>query len=54
MEQKQKVKLDTDEFKQIDFDTKSMFMGRKTLVIEHRGEAYYLRVTRNDKLILTK
>ena len=38
----------------IDFSTESMFMGRKMLVIEHRGEPYYLRVTRNDKLILTK
>jgi len=40
--------------KSIDFSTETMFMGRKTLVIEHRGEPYYLRVTRNDKLILTK
>lgn len=40
--------------KLIDFTTETMFMGRKMLVIEHRGEAYYLRLTRNDKLILTK
>ena len=40
--------------KSIDFSTESMIMGRKMLVIEHRGEPYYLRVTRNNKLILTK
>lgn len=40
--------------KSIDFSTKTMFKGRKTLVIEHRGEEYCLRLTRNDKLILTK
>lgn len=28
--------------------------GLRELVIEHNGEAYHLRVTRNDKLILTK
>lgn len=46
--------LNSDVLKAIDFSTESMFMGRKMLVIEHRGEPYYLRVTRNDKLILTK
>ena len=40
--------------KQIDYTTEDMFQGRKTLVIEHRGEEYLLRVTRNNKLILTK
>lgn len=28
--------------------------GSRELVIEHQGNEYHLRVTRNDKLILTK
>ncbi|WP_235205349.1 hemin uptake protein HemP [Oleiagrimonas soli] len=28
--------------------------GARELVIEHHGSEYHLRVTRNDKLILTK
>ncbi len=28
--------------------------GGKELVIEHEGQEYHLRLTRNDKLILTK
>jgi hemin uptake protein HemP len=28
--------------------------GARELVIEHEGNEYHLRVTRNDKLILTK
>jgi hemin uptake protein HemP len=28
--------------------------GARELVIEHQGSEYHLRVTRNDKLILTK
>lgn len=28
--------------------------GLRELVIEHNGKDYHLRVTRNDKLILTK
>jgi hemin uptake protein HemP len=31
-----------------------LFQGQSTLVIEHRGEFYQLRITRNGKLILTK
>lgn len=28
--------------------------GARELVIQHQGSEYYLRLTRNDKLILTK
>lgn len=28
--------------------------GSRELVIEHQGNEYHLRLTRNDKLILTK
>ncbi|CAM5244917.1 hemin uptake protein HemP [Rhodanobacter lindaniclasticus] len=28
--------------------------GRRELVIQHQGSQYHLRLTRNDKLILTK
>jgi len=31
-----------------------LFRGRQEIVIEFRGETYRLRITRNDKLILTK
>lgn len=28
--------------------------GKRELVIQHQGSEYHLRLTRNDKLILTK
>lgn len=31
-----------------------LFRGRHEVEIEFRGERYRLRITRNDKLILTK
>jgi len=31
-----------------------LFRNRNELIIEHRGEEYRLRLTRNDKLILNK
>lgn len=31
-----------------------LFQGRQEVLIEHKGETYQLRITRNDKLILTK
>jgi len=31
-----------------------LFSGASTLIIEHHGATYMLRVTRQDKLILTK
>lgn len=31
-----------------------LFGAAKVVVIEHKGERYELRLTRNDKLILTK
>ena len=31
-----------------------LLAGAREVVIEHRGESYRLRHTRNDKLILTK
>ncbi len=31
-----------------------LLAGGRELVIEHHGNEYHLRVTRNDKLILTK
>jgi hemin uptake protein HemP len=38
----------------INYSTDTLFKDRKSLIIEHRGESYFLRITRNDKLILTK
>ncbi len=31
-----------------------LFQGARELLIEHQGETYRLRITRNEKLILTK
>jgi hemin uptake protein HemP len=32
----------------------ALFAGRREIVIVHRGQHYRLRITRADKLILTK
>ncbi|NEV60857.1 hemin uptake protein HemP [Thiorhodococcus minor] len=35
-------------------DSKALMAGHNLLMIEHMGSHYYLRMTRNNKLILTK
>jgi hemin uptake protein HemP len=35
-------------------DSTHLMAGGRELVIEHAGQEYHLRLTRNDKLILTK
>lgn len=35
-------------------DSSLLFQGARELIIDHGGNAYHLRITRNDKLILTK
>jgi hemin uptake protein HemP len=35
-------------------ESHSLFQGARELLIAHAGEEYRLRLTRNDKLILTK
>lgn len=35
-------------------DSSSLLQGMRELLIAHAGEEYRLRLTRNDKLILTK
>ena len=35
-------------------DSRRLMAGESELVIEHAGQEYRLRLTRNDKLILTK
>lgn len=35
-------------------DSRALMDGQKLLMIEHMGSHYYLRMTRNNKLILTK
>ncbi len=35
-------------------ESNRLMSGARELVIEHAGQEYRLRVTRNDKLILTK
>ncbi|OOG60375.1 hemin transporter [Rhodanobacter sp. C03] len=34
--------------------SQSLLAGARELVIQHQGGEYHLRLTRNDKLILTK
>ena len=34
--------------------TDRLFRGRQEILIDHSGEIYRLRITRNGKLILTK
>lgn len=34
--------------------SQSLLGGARELVIQHQGSEYHLRLTRNDKLILTK
>ena len=34
--------------------SEKLLLGSHELVIEHAGQEYHLRLTRNDKLILTK
>jgi hemin uptake protein HemP len=31
-----------------------LFQGAQEILIRHKGDLYHLRITRNDKLILTK
>jgi hemin uptake protein HemP len=35
-------------------DVQDLFIGRRELILVHKGAEYLLRVTSNDKLILTK
>lgn len=35
-------------------EARALFNGRREVAIRFRGEIYRLRITRNDKLILTK
>ena len=34
--------------------SQALLAGERELVIQHQGSEYHLRLTRNDKLILTK
>jgi len=36
------------------YDSRDLFRGQQEIRIEHAGHAYRLRITRQDKLILTK
>jgi hemin uptake protein HemP len=39
---------------QLRFKSEDLFRGTQELIIEHQGQEYRLRLTRNDKLILNK
>ncbi|MDC9724608.1 MAG: hemin uptake protein HemP [Gammaproteobacteria bacterium] len=32
----------------------TLFQGEKSIIIEHQNEHYFLRITKSNKLILTK
>lgn len=36
------------------YDSGDLFQGAKEILIKHNGEQYRLRITKSDKLILTK
>ncbi len=36
------------------FDSRQLFLSQNEIIIDHQGEEYRLRITSNDKLILTK
>ena len=44
--------LDPSETRRV--SSQSLLKGERELVIQHQGNEYHLRLTRNDKLILTK
>ena len=41
-------------FDQRQVSSTSLFLGQREIVIVHRGQVYRLRITKADKLILTK
>ncbi|NOZ53199.1 MAG: hemin uptake protein HemP [Gammaproteobacteria bacterium] len=36
------------------YQSRSLFCGKQEIIIEHAGYSYRLRITRQNKLILTK
>jgi len=40
--------------KQVTYSSGELFQGDKSVVIDHHGEHYLLRITKSSKLILTK
>lgn len=39
---------------EISVKAKELFRGKKVVIIEHDGKIYQLRITKENKLILTK
>jgi hemin uptake protein HemP len=37
-----------------EYDTKTLFMGEREIVIHHAGSAYRMKITKQGKLILNK
>ena len=50
--QKQPVESNKNELNQ--YDSQTLFADKTEIIIHHAGHEYRLRVTRQDKLILTK
>lgn len=40
--------------RQLTYQSGALFQGEKSVIIQHQGEHYFLRITKSDKLILTK
>ncbi|MEP1441826.1 MAG: hemin uptake protein HemP, partial [Hyphomicrobiales bacterium] len=47
-------KKNTAEKSNHNLNTSDLFDGKTEIIIHHKGEEYRLRITSNDKLILTK
>ncbi|KAF3982109.1 MAG: hemin uptake protein HemP [Methylococcales symbiont of Hymedesmia sp. n. MRB-2018] len=47
-------RLSTKSTRQITYQSGALFQGEKSIIIEHQSEHYFLRITKSEKLILTK
>lgn len=47
-------KTSSDKALPIQYDSQALFIDNTEITIHHAGHAYRLRITRQDKLILTK
>jgi len=54
MKNQTKKNLPNSDELHLKIDTTELFKPKNEIIIIHRGEDYRLRITSNDKLILTK
>lgn len=46
--------IETEENKDKKIESKDIFQKEKTIEIKHDGQSYFLKITKANKLILTK